>query len=235
MESKDQFDKSTDESTDELFTVSETELKSNNPDNELLYPSAAEEDTSGKQLDPLTKGKALYPTKPVMKPAPINRPQATDQAARDQRNRSKPRKGQPTNYYHPNDYYLGTDWPRLIIGTLASLILLVAIGFLALFLFDSFDNESQTNQIVSSPNSEITIIDAFACAGDNQIKKQISSLPSALLSGKNAAGTWVAFQDPDSPSTQLWARASDLPYDDLTNLEIVSCENSSETEIVTDS
>lgn len=235
MESKNQFEKSTDESTDELFTATETEQKSDDPDKEPLYPSSAEQDTSGKQLDSFGKGKALYPTKPVMKPAPINRPQATDQVARDQLNRSKRKKGQPTNYYHPNDYYLGTDWPRLVIGTLASLILLVAIGFLALFLFDSFDDKSETNQIILSANSEITIIDAFACAGDNQITKQISSLPSALLSGKNAAGTWVAFQDPDSPSTQLWAKASDLPYDDLTNLDIVSCENSSETEIVTDS
>ena len=65
--------------------------------------------------------------------------------------------------------------------------------------------------------------------------KQIESLPNALLSGKNASGTWIAFRDPDSPVDQLWARSSDLPYNDFSDLEIVSCQNSSDDESATDS
>ena len=118
----------------------------------------------------------------------------------------------------------------MIVGTLASLILLVSVGLLALYLFDRFDADSTETPISVSTDSETNVINAYQCAGDNEALKQIEDLPSALLSGKNASGTWIAFQDPDSPSTQLWTRADDLPYVDFTDLEIVNCQNSSETE-----
>ena len=133
------------------------------------------------------------------------------------------------------EHYLGTDWPRLIVGTLASLILLVGVGFLAFYLFDQFDADTGSERVLIPTNSEANIINAYQCAGDGVPLKQIESLPNALLSGKNASGTWIAFRDPDSPVDQLWARSSDLPYNDFSDLEIVSCQNSSDDESATDS
>ena len=87
----------------------------------------------------------LYPSKPSnqVKTSNYSRPAVTNSVSPiNQRSRKR----QPTSYYHPNDYYLGTDWPRLIVGTLASLILLVSVGILALYLFDRFESDTPTRR-----------------------------------------------------------------------------------------
>ena len=175
----------------------------------------------------------LYPSKPSnqVKTSNYSRPAVTNSVSPiNQRSRKR----QPTSYYHPNDYYLGTDWPRLIVGTLASLILLVSVGILALYLFDRFESDTPTPQTIVSSDCESSTINAYLCAGDSTPVKQIDVPPSALFSGKNAAGTWVAFQDPVAPSVQLWSRASDLTASNLDDLEVVNCENLDESEDLSD-
>ena len=73
------------------------------------------------------------------------------------------------------------------------------------------------------------------CAGDTNPVKQIDPPPSALFSGKNAAGTWIAFQDPVAPSVQLWSRTGDLPATNLDDLQVVNCENLDDSEVISDS
>jgi hypothetical protein len=73
------------------------------------------------------------------------------------------------------------------------------------------------------------------CAGDTTPVKQIDPPPSALFSGKNAAGTWIAYQDPVAPSVQLWSRTDDLPVANLDDLQVVNCENLDDSEVISDS
>jgi len=233
MGSNEQFDETTNGPIDDLFAVDEPDnvLDSDESGDEGLYPASPSKTSNRETSGIRTKRRGLYPTKPSVTPPPIRR----TAVPKDTPIQPKRRRSQPSNYYHPNDYYLGTDWPRLIVGALASLILLVGVGFLAFYLFDQFDTDTGSEQVLIPTNSEKNIINAYQCAGDGVPLKQIESLPNALLSGKNASGTWVAFRDPDSPAIQLWARSSDLPYNDFSDLEIVSCQNSSDAESVTDS
>ncbi len=233
MESKEQFEEATNEPIDDLFAVNEPDSVTDLDEsvNEGLYPDSPPETSNKKNSGIRAKRRGLYPTKPSVTPPSIRRPTVP----KDTPIQSKRGRSQPSNYYHPNDYYLGTDWPRLIVGTLASLILLVGVGFLAFYLFDQFDADTGSERVLIPTNSEANIINAYQCAGDGVPLKQIESLPNALLSGKNASGTWIAFRDPDSPVDQLWARSSDLPYNDFSDLEIVSCQNSSDDESATDS
>ncbi|MEG3585739.1 MAG: hypothetical protein VX353_00425 [Actinomycetota bacterium] len=225
MASEEQFNETVNEPIDDLFAVDETDELIDSGDDEGLYPAPPRQVPNKATSAISSRRRGLYPTKPSVPPPEIKR----TTVQKDTQNQSQRRRSQPSNYYHPNDYYLGTDWPRLIVGTLASLILLVGVGFLAFYLFDQFDTDTGSGQVLIPTNSETNIINAYQCAGDGMPLKQIESLPSALLSGKNASGTWVAFRDPDSPATQLWARSSDLPYNDFSDLEIVSCQNSSDS------
>ena len=105
---------------------------------------------------------------------------------------------------------------------------------MALYLFDRFESDTPTPQTIVSSDGESSTINAYLCAGDSTPVKQIDVPPSALFSGKNAAGTWVAFQDPVAPSVQLWSRASDLTASNLDDLEVVNCENLDESEELSD-
>ena len=201
MGSDEHFEKTENESVDDLFAFSESdESYASSPENDAsLYPTTPERKLKGANLNIFPKRQGLYPSKPSPTAPSLNKPVVAKSTPRTEPTLSKRRKNQPSNYYHPNDYYLGTDWPRLIVGTLASLILLVSVGLLALYLFDRFDADSTETPISVSTDSETNVINAYQCAGDNEALKQIEDLPSALLSGKNASGTWIAFQDPDSP------------------------------------
>tara|TARA_B100000965_G_C19420219_1_gene681772 strand:- start:35 stop:715 length:681 start_codon:yes stop_codon:yes gene_type:complete len=194
---------------------------------EELYPDSPakiSEDAGGSNEKKASNKQGLYPSKPSkqVKASNFSRAPVTHSALPTNQ---RSQKRQPTSYYHPNDYYLGTDWPRLIVGTLASLILLVSVGILALYLFDRFESDTITPQTVVTSDGESSTINAYLCAGDGTPVKQIDVPPSALFSGKNAAGTWIAFQDPVAPSVQLWSRAADLTASNLDNLEVVNCEN----------
>ncbi len=199
---------------------------------EELFPdslSKVSDSAGGLKRNKVIGSQGLYPSKPSnpIKTSNYSRPAVTNSVPPiNQRSRKR----QPTNYYHPNDYYLGTDWPRVIVGTLASLILLVSVGILALYLFDRFESDTSTQQVIVASDGESTTINAYLCAGDSSPVKQIDIPPSALFSGKNAAGTWVAFQDPVAPSVQLWSRVTDLTASNLDDLDVVNCENLVEPE-----
>jgi len=203
---------------------------------EELYPNSPAEvsgDAGSLKEKRVFGNQGLYPSKPSNQVRTSNhsRPTVTNSVPpANQRSRKR----QPTNYYHPNDYYLGTDWPRLIVGTLASLILLVSVGILALYLFDRFESDTVTPQPIITSDGELSTINAYLCAGDSTPVKQIDVPPSALFSGKNAAGTWIAFQDPVAPSVQLWSRVADLTASNLSDLEVVNCENLDDPEQLSD-
>ena len=203
---------------------------------EMLYPDSPSKspDETGTPKEKKAFGnQGLYPSKPLSHNTTSNlsRPAVTNSAPSAN---IRSRKRQPTSYYHPNDYYLGTDWPRLIVGTLASLILLVSVGILALYLFDRFESDTVTPQTIITSENESSTINAYLCAGDSIPVKQIDVPPSALFSGKNAAGTWIAFQDPVAPSVQLWSRAADLAAGNTSDLEVVNCENLDASEELSD-
>ena len=196
-------------------------------------PAKISDGAGGLKGSKVPGSQGLYPSKPSsqIKTSNYSRPVVANSVpSTNQRSRKR----QPTSYYHPNDYYLGTDWPRLIVGTLASLILLVSVGILALYLFDRFESDTPTPQMIVTSDGESSTINAYLCAGDSSPVKQIDVPPSALFSGKNAAGTWVAFQDPVAPSVQVWSRATDLTASNLDNLEVVNCENLDESEELSD-
>ena len=203
---------------------------------EELYPDTPTKisDATEAARDKKTSTKqGLYPSKPSkqIKASNYSRPPVSHGV---QPVNQRSRKRQPTSYYHPNDYYLGTDWPRLIVGTLASLILLVSVGILALYLFDRFESDTITTPTIVTSDGDSSTINAYLCAGDSIPVKQIDVPPSALFSGKNAAGTWIAFQDPVAPSVQLWSRAADLAVGDISDLEVVNCENLDASEELSD-
>ena len=56
----------------------------------------------------------------------------------------------PAGYYHPNDYYLGTDWPRVIVGSLVSLLILGGVVLLAIYLFEKFDEGDSAPTVLPS-------------------------------------------------------------------------------------
>lgn len=135
----------------------------------------------------------------------------------------------PAGYYHPNDYYLGTDWPRVIVGSLVSLLILGGVVLLAIYLFEKFDEGDSAPTVLPSQVEEVTSVKVYACAGDSIPVNEIEPPSQAFLEGKNAAGTWIAFRDPSSPLNQVWARADELPTLNFGSLAILNCESSEPT------
>ncbi len=135
----------------------------------------------------------------------------------------------PAGYYHPNDYYLGTDWPRVIVGSLVSLLILGGVVLLAIYLFEKFDEGDSAPTVLPSQVEEVTSVKVYACAGDSIPVNEIEPPSQAFLEGKNAAGTWIAFRDPSSPLNQVWARADELPILNFGSLAILNCESSEPT------
>ena len=98
---------------------------------ESLYPDPPVQPQEKSNSKRLFGNQGLYPSKPISKAVPASKSNSPNHDLPYSGKRSN-QKAQPSSYYHPNDYYLGTDWPRLVVGTLASLILLVSVGILAL-------------------------------------------------------------------------------------------------------
>ena len=111
-------------------------------------------------------------------------------------------KRQPTSYYHPNDYYLGTDWPRLIVGTLASLILLVSVGILALYLFDRFESDTITTPTIVTSDGDSSTINAYCVLVIASLLSKLMFLQVRYLVAKIL---WEldCFSRPVAPSVQL--------------------------------
>lgn len=230
MDAEENSEQTAGDEIDDLFAFEETDEDREQTD--ALFPPTPPKKIESRNFSILPKREGLYPNKPVANISQRIASTPVRGTPPGQYDRPKQRKKQPANFYHPNDYYLGTDWPRLIVGALASLILLVSVAFLAMYLFDRFDTNETEPQVFVPIDPETNVINAYQCAGDNEPLVQMEIPPSALLSGKNASGTWVAFQNPSSPANQLWARATDLPYNDFANLETLSCQNLSDSEAV---
>ena len=202
------------------------ERKSADYSPESLFPESHEEPAEEVDFDFLTASESpqdLFPAEPnnadKLSPLP---PQSAPPPPLPPR----PSRRSPSNYYHPNDYYLGTDWPRVIVGGLISLLILGGVVLLAVYLFEKFDAQNEPTIVIpSQTEEEILSVMVYACAGDSIPVNEIEPPSQAFLEGKNAAGTWIAFRDPSSPLIQLWARADELPTLDFGSLAILSCEN----------
>ena len=203
-----------------------SERKPDNDSPESLFPESHEEPAGEVDFDFLPSSENpqdLFPSQPnnaeKLPPLP---PQSTPPPPPPPRQSRR----SPSSYYHPNDYYLGTDWPRVIVGGLISLLILGGVVLLAVYLFEKFDDQNEPTIVVpSQTEEEILSVMVYACAGDSIPVNEIQPPSQAFLEGKNAAGTWIAFRDPSSPLIQLWARADELPDLDFGSLAILSCEN----------
>jgi hypothetical protein len=182
---------------------------------------------------PLGPDDGLYPTPPP-RPAPAaarpvetrGRAVAAPGQGRPPTRPYPPGYGPPPARPAPPDYYLGTDWLRVAVGTLASLILLVGIGGLGYYLFDRIDSNTTVSASPTSTAVATLEVDVFRCAGDEQPLGRQPAPAAALIGGRNAAGTWLAFRNQQPPPRQLWVRAADLPTFEPSSVGIVSCATS---------
>jgi len=198
-----------------------------------LFPVSPRQSSEELNLDLISTSEAtsgLFPSasKAIVTPPP--KQQKPSRVPPQPPPAGRSRKRPQTNYYNPNDYYLGTDWPRIIVGGLISLLLIGGIVLLAVYLFNQFDSQPTPPIIDSSPIEEIISVRVYSCAGDSTPVNEIEPPTQGFLEGKNAAGTWIAFRDPASPLNQLWAQASELPILDFNSLAILSCESSESTQ-----
>ena len=193
-----------------------------------LFPEISDHKPEELDLDflsPHEKPESLFPPISEQKISPTpSTPQTASVPPPRPRNRRTPH-----GYYHPNDYYLGTDWPRVIVGSLVSLLILGGVVLLAVYLFEKFDEKDRAPTVLPSQVEEIISVNVYACAGDSIPINEIEPPSQAFLEGRNAAGTWIAFRDPSSPLNQLWARADELPTLDFGSLAILNCESSEST------
>ena len=205
-----------------------TEESGDADDQNDLFPEISDHKPEELDLDflsPQEKPESLFPPISEQKIPPTpSTPQTASVPPPRPRNRRAPQ-----GYYHPNDYYLGTDWPRVIVGSLVSLLILGGVVLLAVYLFEKFDEEDRAPTVLPSQVEEIISVNVYACAGDSIPINEIEPPSQAFLEGKNAAGTWIAFRDPSSPLNQLWARADELPTLDFGSLAILNCESSEST------
>jgi len=179
-------------------------------DLEFLAPQETQIDIPQPVPEPLTPSGFSPPQR-----SPLSPPRTRSQSRRT-----------PAGYYTPNDYYLGTDWPRVIVGGLVALLILGGVVLLAVYLFNKFDEQNEPSIVVPSQIEEVTSVKVYSCAGDAIPINEIEPPSQAFLEGKNASGTWIAFRDPSSPLNQLWARADDLPILDFGSLTILNCVSS---------
>ncbi len=181
---------------------------------------------------PLGPDDGLYPTPPPRPTAGAARPVDPQRRARTAPGGRPPTRPYPPGYGAPSarpaapDYYLGTDWLRVAVGTLASLILLVGIGGLGYYLFDRIDSNTTVSASPTSTAVASLEVDVFRCAGDEQPLGRQPAPAAALIGGRNAAGTWLAFRNQQPPPRQLWVRAADVPTFEPSSVGIVSCATS---------
>jgi hypothetical protein len=142
--------------------------------------------------------------------------------------RRAPQRGQQPNAegFYPSEYYLGTDWTRVVVGGLASLVLLLGIAILGFYLFDRFDptDSSGDETAIEEQTTPVSEVPVFACAGDPDPVSNMAPPQSFLISGRDAGNRWLAFRNPQSGGRrQLWLRASSVPTFDPSSVGVVSC------------
>lgn len=180
----------------------------------------------------------LYPTHPPA-PAASSGPEPTGSAANPPRARGPAGPdwtlpaGQATRppaqprrlEYDPRDYYAGTDWLRIAVGTLASLSLLVGIAALGFFLFGRIDS-LESDEVSSDDPVAPSEVEVYKCAGDQKSVAIQAPPPAELIGGRNGTATWLAFRNQSPPPSQLWVRAEDLPTFDPESVGVVGCASS---------
>lgn len=137
-----------------------------------------------------------------------------------------PRGARRRDDYDPNEYYVATDWLRVVVGGLASLVVLVGIVILGLYLFDNFDPRTEEADAAEPTATPVELVPVYECAGNSQEAAKMQPPPHSLIAGRTAAGAWLAFRNPAAPPLQLWIRASDVPGFDVNSVGIVSCAES---------
>jgi hypothetical protein len=170
----------------------------------------------------------LYPTHPPA-PATSSVPQARGPAGPDWTRpageATRPQAQARQLEYDPRDYYAGTDWLRIAVGSLASLSLLVGIAALGFFLFGRIDS-LESDQVSSDDPVAPSEVEVYKCAGDQKSVAIQAPPPAELIGGRNGTATWLAFRNQSPPPSQLWVRAEDLPTFDPESVGVVGCASS---------
>lgn len=129
--------------------------------------------------------------------------------------------------YYPSDYYLGTDWTRVVVGGLAILALVIATAAAGLWVYDRFDDRANPDEdeevAVATPVPQVPV---YACAGDPEPVTEMEPPVGALIAGRDAGSRWLAFRNPQAPPLQLWVRANSVPDFDPSTVGVVSCSSS---------
>ena len=169
-------------------------------------PPSAPDGTGGYRAGP-------YPAGPPTAPQP-------------QFGRRPPRHGPrpDADGYYPSDYYLGTDWTRVVIGGLLTVTLGVLAVAAGLWLYEEFDPRDDDDEVVAEVTpTPIELVPVFACAGDAVPLTEIPAPNVLLIAGRTADSRWLAFRNPAAPPVQLWVLAEQVPEFDPSDVGVVSC------------
>ena len=129
--------------------------------------------------------------------------------------------------YYPSDYYLGTDWTRVVIGGLATLILGVAAVAAGLWLYEEFDPRNDDDEVTAEATpTPVPLVAVYACAGDAAAVTEIPAPNALLIAGRTADSRWLAFRNPAAPPLQLWVLAAEVPDFDPSTVGVVPCASS---------
>ena len=172
-------------------------------------PPSAPDGTGGYRAGP-------YPAGPPVAPQP-------------QFGRRAPRQGPrpDADGYYPSDYYLGTDWMRVVIGGLLTLSLGVAAVAAGLWLYDEFDPRDDDEEVVTELTpTPIELVPVYQCAGAQTAVPEIPAPNALLIAGRTADSRWLAFRNPAAPPVQLWVEAVNVPDFDTSTVGVVSCATS---------
>ncbi len=129
--------------------------------------------------------------------------------------------------YYPGDYYLGTDWTRVVIGGLLAITLSVIAVAAGLWLYDEFDPRNEDDEVATEATpTPVALVPVYACAGDAAAVTETPAPNPLLIAGRTADSRWLAFRNPAAPPLQLWFLASELPDFDASTVGVVPCASS---------
>lgn len=137
----------------------------------------------------------------------------------------------PDEYgYYPDDYYLPTDWPRLITKAVLGLAVVLVLAIAGFELYDRYSPTRVDDEAEAEPTpTPIPLVEVFVCAGDAEPVAQREPPSELLIAGRTADSRWLAFRNPEAPPLQLWVLAADVPDFDPSTVGLVSCADSPDT------
>ena len=150
-------------------------------------------------------GNAEYPAGPPQHPLRPAAPQTNPDQQQFRRRAPQHGPRPDADGYYPHDYYLGPDWTRIVVGGLATIILVVGVAALGIYLFDRYDprdsDEEETAEATATP---VPLVSVFECAGDPDPVTEMTAPSSLLIAGRTGDSRWLAFRNPVAPPLQLW-------------------------------